>query len=400
MSTFRRRIMYDNRKEYEPVEWICNNNAAYFDTGVKLSSSIKWEAVYMTDFASYIFGAFDGRTYYGLRRDTDTTMRWHCGQVMDFYFVWKGDTFYDVVADGSKVYIDGDLKADASTNAVYPDLNLYAFTRNRGSNGTDGFWDAVYCKRIKIWDNGILIRDYIPVKRTFDGEYGMLDQCANKFYTSDNNAKFIGGGNDMMISGYADCTYIGSDGSSYIDTGIAPKFGLRAEFYYKANRLNGSQNLLASRSGDLIFNMLQDHCMWEGLCAGVYSQWGSIAGHCYKPNNVRDWNFYTITIADDSIAELVYDDKVTRTFSGTKPLPSSLTQLPLYLFGCNLDGEFARGINGKIKGVVIKDITTGEILRNYVPKQRISDGIYGLYDMIEKKFFPSASTTPFTGGIE
>ena len=42
----------------------------------------------------------------------------------------------------------------------------------------------------KIWENNELVRDYIPVKRDYDGVYGMLDKVNNKFYRSASSIDF------------------------------------------------------------------------------------------------------------------------------------------------------------------------------------------------------------------
>ena len=42
----------------------------------------------------------------------------------------------------------------------------------------------------KIWENDELVRDYVPVKRDYDGVYGMLDKVNNKFYRSASSIDF------------------------------------------------------------------------------------------------------------------------------------------------------------------------------------------------------------------
>ena len=42
----------------------------------------------------------------------------------------------------------------------------------------------------KIWENNELVRDYVPVKRDYDGVYGMLDNVNNIFYRSMTSKDF------------------------------------------------------------------------------------------------------------------------------------------------------------------------------------------------------------------
>lgn len=50
-----------------------------------------------------------------------------------------------------------------------------------------------YYGSFKIYDNGKLIRDFIPAKRKSDGVIGMYDLVGRKFYTSQNGKAFTGG---------------------------------------------------------------------------------------------------------------------------------------------------------------------------------------------------------------
>ena len=43
---------------------------------------------------------------------------------------------------------------------------------------------------MKIWENDELVRDFIPVKRDYDGIYGLLDRVNNKFYRSMTSTDF------------------------------------------------------------------------------------------------------------------------------------------------------------------------------------------------------------------
>ena len=46
---------------------------------------------------------------------------------------------------------------------------------------------------LKMKENGMLVRDFIPVKRKSDGVIGMYDLVGRKFYTSPNGVAFTGG---------------------------------------------------------------------------------------------------------------------------------------------------------------------------------------------------------------
>lgn len=47
--------------------------------------------------------------------------------------------------------------------------------------------------RVKIWDNGTLVRDFVPALRDADDEIGMYDIVNNVFYTNAGTGVFTGG---------------------------------------------------------------------------------------------------------------------------------------------------------------------------------------------------------------
>ena len=46
---------------------------------------------------------------------------------------------------------------------------------------------------VKIWNNGLLVRNFIPARRNSDGEIGMYDTVSNTFFTNSGTGEFIGG---------------------------------------------------------------------------------------------------------------------------------------------------------------------------------------------------------------
>ena len=46
---------------------------------------------------------------------------------------------------------------------------------------------------LKLYNNGVMVRYFIPVYRKNDGKIGLLDKIEGKFYTSPNGVEFTGG---------------------------------------------------------------------------------------------------------------------------------------------------------------------------------------------------------------
>lgn len=63
-----------------------------------------------------------------------------------------------------------------------------------GKQGSSFFqYTSARIFRAKIWDNGTLVRDFVPAMRNLDEVLGMYDIVNNVFYTNDGTGVFTGG---------------------------------------------------------------------------------------------------------------------------------------------------------------------------------------------------------------
>ena len=96
------------------------------------------------------------------------------------------------------------------TNVTYTNVSTAA-TKNTagpigifGLNATGNTWKSkMNLYSFKIWDNSILVHDFIPVRRNGDDVLGLFDKIENKFYTNAGTGTFIAGPD-------ADSTYYGA----------------------------------------------------------------------------------------------------------------------------------------------------------------------------------------------
>ncbi len=82
---------------------------------------------------------------------------------------------------------------------------LYLFADHQGS-GSDGntfkSGNNVTCHACQIYDNGVLVRDYVPVKRLADGEVGLVDRAHDDaFYGSQRSTKLVAGNGIGTLGG-------------------------------------------------------------------------------------------------------------------------------------------------------------------------------------------------------
>ena len=69
--------------------------------------------------------------------------------------------------------------------------------------------------------------------------------------------------------------------------------------------------------------------------------------------------------------------------------------LPLYLFAANFHGGMYQGTAGRIK--YLKITKGNEVVRDFVASKRNVDGVCGLYDRVEGKFYTNAGSGTITG---
>lgn len=92
---------------------------------------------------------------------------------------------------------------DYTVTDWYDDENLCIFNYN----STVGITNSTYeFYNLKIYDNSVLVRDFIPCKRLIDNELGLYDIINNKFYNNQGEDNFIEG---------SDCSCESSDNNAY-----------------------------------------------------------------------------------------------------------------------------------------------------------------------------------------
>lgn len=88
--------------------------------------------------------------------------------------------------------LDGTIKTTMSGSFTTP-CNVTLFTLNR--NGSKVEHGSVKLYSTKIFDNDVLIRDFVPCYRKSDNVPGLWDKVEEKFYTNDGSGSFTVGQN-------------------------------------------------------------------------------------------------------------------------------------------------------------------------------------------------------------
>ena len=198
--------------KYITLEYIGLTGTQFIDTGYYPNNNTRFVAkIYLeerqSDFTTAIFG---GRTSANSSRFTDSFSLWIDG-IFDVGFIYQHGTL-----TASKLYVPvyGDVNIDANKNRVT--LNNQAsvatieqtftstetlriasnYTTDRNytdgsGNDTRRFEGKIYSA--SIYDNEILVRDFIPAKRISDSKIGLYDRTNDTFYENAGTGNFEAG---------------------------------------------------------------------------------------------------------------------------------------------------------------------------------------------------------------
>lgn len=187
---------------YTEVEYIQNTSTAYIDTGFKPNQDTRIVCKMQT-VTSTSYGRFTGAGAYnaknGIQFDYETGaqgtlhVKWGHTTSWSIYSNCTGD--YNVhTYDWDKNYFYRDkgetnqFSASTSYTAYQCTDNLGFFGNIRNGSNENVFYGKMYS--FKVYDNGTLIRDFIPCTRDSDNKTGAYDIVNDVFYTSPNNTAF------------------------------------------------------------------------------------------------------------------------------------------------------------------------------------------------------------------
>lgn len=207
---------------------------------------------------------------------------------------------------------------------------------------------------------------------------------------------------------YQQVEYIATDGSQYIDTGVMASDHADGILYSMKGNITGftvsnNNNYFfgclndSKRSGNVSYdtrNSTYPFSVYAGSNSAVIKRTGPIAA---------DTDFVIVLRATSNASSA---DEIVATINGTSFVASGnafascdMPSANIYLFTAN--GVAAT--NGKFWGKLYSfamDRIDGTPIRKFVPCYRVADGVIGLYDTVEGKFYTNAGTGSFTKGSD
>lgn len=188
--------------EYTPIDWIGANGTQYIDTGYTPQSSSTKVEIY----ASVAYGGGDGRRLISCGSFGIGT---YWSSVVSMYklelYLSSGRTgtqtgyfepgvspfliIGDLSPSGRSISAGGGTATGSGTDASINASNYCIFAD--ASAGSAGNFVTAKMASCKIYDNGTLVRDLMPMIRNSDSKPGLWDTVTQQFYTNAGTGEFV-----------------------------------------------------------------------------------------------------------------------------------------------------------------------------------------------------------------
>ena len=170
--------------EYQEVEYLESTGTQYVDTGYIPNSNTKIEIQFMAinNSDSSNIPLFGARTSINSTDSYTTFFKTTTGNGRIDYSTSSGkstafpsDRKITFLKDKEKNYIDGELKNSNSTSNFFGTYSLYLNNVNTSGASYDSTLLSNKLYYTMIWNNGNLVRNFVPVIRKSDNKPGLLD---------------------------------------------------------------------------------------------------------------------------------------------------------------------------------------------------------------------------------
>ena len=246
-----------------------------------------------------------------------------------------------------------------------------------------------YDMKVKTLDDGsIWARIHhldVSEDKTFFANEAEVKKCTDK-----NNRYSRMGDVDKYKSkprlpnGYTELEYIQSSGTQYVDTGFIPNQDTRIDTRFSATGV-ANRNIFVYGSGVDSSTSAFELYPWGERMQFNYGNDGRFPGPAIANNIIT-------TVQDKNVSKYIINNT---TYSETHYIQSFTTPYTLTLFALHRANMVMPDSGMKLYSCQIYD--NGTLVRNFVPCKNPS-GSFGLFDLVENKFYSNVGTGSFTGG--
>lgn len=393
--------------EYQQVEYIESTGTQYIDTGInqvtprteieidfKITQSKEYQALY----CSRVNAVQITRTLFitnlgGFRNDVGSQRV--VGKQLSL------ETMYNLQSTKTDLILNDEIIDSYNLNATIDRkltlLNSYDVIKQEMS---PIYGACVKVYKCKIFEDGIVIRDFIPCYRKTDNVIGLYDLVNDVFYTNAGTGTFLKGANvnggyqiqpvkvnifkKLLPEAYQQVEYIEGTGTQYIDTGVKISSDKTYHVEYDVQLTKTSRRQLI------------------GFGGGSNQYWGVATNGYYEvdtntssaiPAGGRDYVEWDYDYAN-KIASLTINSTSTQSTNHTNFTNPFLQYLLIYCIKIN--NQYAYYASAKLYSNKVYE--EGVLVRNFIPCYRKSDGEIGLYDLVGKSFYTNNGTGTFAKG--
>lgn len=373
---------------YQEVEYIETTGTQYIDTGFIANQDTRFVLKIKYIAGNFIFGSDGDSTgrlnAVGLNKSTSRdTFRWHYDSQKlkdngDFVY----GTIYDIDINKNIMYLDGELIATFNyVNFSTPSSVVISGINRDNTVNMASYGSSIAIYKFQIYDNGTLIRDFIPCYRYSDGEIGLYDVINDVFYTNQGEGTFVKGKDVYTLPGeYQEVEYIESTGTQYIDTGIASTRYITATLDMQFTKQSSSTMIIIA---------------WS---TGAGRWFGKGSSNTYSAGNNAVSDIDCLTRKEIEVT--FTNSNITYVIDGTtysKSAAASSQSITYTMFaGRNVNTGISYYSRAKLYKAVIQE--NGNTIMDFVPCYRKADGEIGLYDVVNDDFYTNAGSGEFTVG--
>lgn len=177
-------LHYNFENLYKPLDFIETTGTQYIRTGIIGPAIWEYDIQYTNTTARQLMGhGGNGGEYWGTTDGVYGMASWSKGSIA----VGNRDIFrVENISSGRKIYVNGVYSHSEGydTRCESNEAQLFGIG---GSNHLN------YCKLwgCKVWQNNVLVRDFIPCLRNFDGKVGLYDKINGTFYVNAGIGEFF-----------------------------------------------------------------------------------------------------------------------------------------------------------------------------------------------------------------
>lgn len=352
---------------YQKLQYIQSTGTQYVDTGVVVNKADSVRMVLDTHLTS-------NDSYGG------------CNGYMQFQSSVGGGVRSTIDVSYSNttetVTVNGEQKSSQSW-ASYNGENVKLGIFKMGDANNSWFSGAAQIGKLyscKIYDNGTLIRDYVPCKDP-SGAVGLYDLTGKQFYGNSGTGVFYAGPPVVTLpEGYTQLMYLESSGTQYINTGFTPNQDARIQLDCERTAANATDHFFGVRTGNSASSAFAFYIYNSG--------WRWAYNNATASGTGPDIGRYFID-ANKNVTTINGDTTLTGTYASF----TAAAAAPLFAM-LSAPSGFSYG---SFRLYTCRIYNNGLMVRYFIPCRNAS-GTIGLYDLVNGQFYTNAGTGTFTAG--